>query len=105
MQPPAAPIVSAGRRLVIEVGANIGSHTVGLAQSGPQADGCWLLNSRLVFQTLCANVALNSLTQVDCCGQASAPKRVISLCPSDPNEDSGGVSLLDGMEGRHVYPA
>lgn len=52
--------------VVIEVGANIGALTVGLAQAvGPSGRVLALEPQRVVFQTLCANVALNSRTWVD----------------------------------------
>lgn len=53
--------------IVVEVGANIGAHTIGLARLvGPQGRVLAFEPQRLVFQTLCANVALNSLENVDC---------------------------------------
>jgi len=51
--------------IVIEAGANIGSHTVHLAKRvGPEGRVVALEPQRIVFQTLCANVALNGLTNV-----------------------------------------
>jgi hypothetical protein len=53
--------------VVIEVGANIGAHTVGLARRvGVRGHVLAFEPQRLVFQTLCANVALNSLENVEC---------------------------------------
>lgn len=52
---------------VLDIGANIGSHTVPLAQHvGPRGNVFALEPQRIVFQTLCGNVALNSLTNVEC---------------------------------------
>lgn len=52
--------------VVIEVGANIGSLTVGLAKTvGSTGRVIAFEPQRVVFQTLCANIALNSLTWVD----------------------------------------
>ena len=52
--------------VAIEVGANIGSLTVGLAKAvGSSGRVIAFEPQRVVFQTLCANVALNSLTWVD----------------------------------------
>lgn len=52
--------------VAVEVGANLGTHTLVLARSvGPSG---WVVAyepQRIVFQALCANLALNSLTQVD----------------------------------------
>ena len=48
--------------VILEVGANIGAHTVGMARTvGPTGRVLAFEPQRLVFQTLCANVALNSL--------------------------------------------
>jgi FkbM family methyltransferase len=53
--------------LVIEVGANIGAHTVFLAgQVGPAGRVMAFEPQRLLFHALCANVALNNLTNVRC---------------------------------------
>src|SRR4051812_46112945 len=53
--------------VVIEVGANIGAHTVGIAKRvGPTGYVLAFEPQRLVFQNLCANIALNSLTNVGC---------------------------------------
>lgn len=51
--------------LVLDIGANIGSHSLFFAQK-VQPNGLVLAfePQRLVFQTLCANVALNSLINV-----------------------------------------
>ena len=50
--------------VVIEVGANIGPHTVFLAQHvGPQGLVLAFEPQRILFQTLCANLALNSIHQ------------------------------------------
>jgi FkbM family methyltransferase len=51
---------------VVEVGANIGPHTVFLAQA--VWPGGWVMAfepQRIVFQTLCANLALNHIINVD----------------------------------------
>ncbi len=59
-----AQIVRAGD-VVLEVGANIGAHTVHLAQLvGPHGHVHAYEPQRVIFQLLCANVALNSLFNV-----------------------------------------
>lgn len=51
--------------VVLDVGANIGALTVALAQwVGPRGAVVAFEPQRLVYQTLCANLALNSLTNV-----------------------------------------
>ena len=50
---------------VLELGANIGSHTVFLAKRvGPSGRVIAFEPQRIVFQTLCANIALNNLLNV-----------------------------------------
>lgn len=51
--------------VVVDVGANIGTHTVFFAKAvGPTGMVVAFEPQRLVFQTLCGNVALNGLTNV-----------------------------------------
>jgi FkbM family methyltransferase len=54
-------------QVVLEIGANIGAHTVWLAQAvGPTGKVLAFEPQRIVYQTLCANLALNSITNVHC---------------------------------------
>lgn len=92
--------------IVIEVGANIGAHTVGMAKRVGAAGRVLAFEpQRLVFQDLCANIALNSLTNVDCywaaCGKASGSIVVPELDPGQRN-NFGGLSLENGRTGRNV---
>ncbi|MFV0561540.1 FkbM family methyltransferase [Malaciobacter mytili] len=51
--------------VVIEIGANIGAHTLSLAKLVKQKGVILAFEpQRVVFQTLCANLALNSITNV-----------------------------------------
>ncbi len=57
--------------VVIEVGANIGTHTLVFSRLvGPTGRVYAYEPQRIVFQTLCANLALNSITNVECMQQA-----------------------------------
>lgn len=89
--------------VIIEAGANIGAHTVGLARlAGPEGRVLAFEPQRLVFQTLCANVALNSLVNVDCYWAAlGSQEGVVTVPEADPNQPSnfGGVSLLGAGKG------
>ena len=92
--------------VVLEVGANIGAHTVGLAtRVGPTGRVLAFEPQRLAFQALCANVALNSLVNVDCYWAALGERRgtvtVPELDPSQP-ANFGGVSLAGVTQGRSV---
>jgi FkbM family methyltransferase len=83
--------------IVLDVGANIGAHSVALAKRvGPSGRVLAFEPQRLVFQALCASVALNSLANVECYWAAvgSGDGRII-VPELDPNRRSnfGGVSL------------
>lgn len=92
--------------VVIEVGANIGAHTVGLARLvGPQGRVLAFEPQRLPFQMLCANVALNSLDNVDCFWAAvSSEVGSINVPDLNPRKEYnfGGLTLLGSQSGRRV---
>lgn len=92
--------------IIIEVGANIGAHTIGLAQRvGPYGRVLAFEPQRIVFQTLCANIALNSLTNVDCYWAAAGVEPGFIEVPElDPQQRSnfGGVSLKSWVGGQRV---
>jgi FkbM family methyltransferase len=86
--------------VVVEVGANIGTHTLFFARHVGHAGAVIAFEpQRLVFQCLCANMALNSVTNVQCRQQAvgAAPGeiRVPTLDPSR-EQNYGGLSLEGG---------
>lgn len=92
--------------VVVEVGANIGSETVALARFvGPAGHVYAFEPQRIVFQNLCANMALNSLTNVSCfhaaVGDASGSIRMPDLDYSREN-NFGGVSA--GTERGYNVP-
>jgi FkbM family methyltransferase len=92
--------------IVIEVGANIGAHTVGLARLvGPQGRVLAFEPQRLPFQVLCANVALNSLDNVDCFWAAAGRQDGFIQVPDlDPRKEYnfGGVTLVGSRGGTRV---
>ncbi|TFG83046.1 MAG: FkbM family methyltransferase, partial [Chromatiales bacterium] len=54
-----------------DIGANIGTHTLALARLVGQQGLVFAFEpQRIVFQTLCANMALNSLDNVHCINSA-----------------------------------
>jgi FkbM family methyltransferase len=83
--------------IVVDAGANIGVHTLALAQIvGPQGVVFAFEAQRLVHQVLCANAALNSLTHTVCVHAAlGATDGMLEL--ADLNEtvpqNIGGVSV------------
>jgi FkbM family methyltransferase len=92
--------------IVIEVGANIGAHTVEIARHvGSQGRVIAFEPQRLIFQTLCANVALNSLDNVDCYPNAMGAQRGMLKVPElDPRKHTNfaGLSLCGEHQGRSV---
>ncbi|MES2206486.1 MAG: FkbM family methyltransferase [Pseudomonadota bacterium] len=91
---------------VIDVGANIGAHTMGLARQVGES-GCVLAfePQRIVFQALCANIALNSLENVTCYWAAMGTEKGFITVPEiDPtcSNNFGGVSISDGVTGIEV---
>lgn len=85
--------------VVLDVGANIGAHTLTLADAvGPEGRVWAFEPQRLVFQMLCANVALNSRTNVHTVHAAvGATPGLLPLPEHDPRRPTnfGGVSFAD----------
>lgn len=92
--------------LVLDVGANIGTHTVAFARwVGATGAVVAFEPQRLTFQTLCANVALNSLTNVHtvraAVGEAPGTVMVPALDPA-MEANFGALSLAKAQEGEPV---
>jgi len=91
---------------VIEVGANIGAHTLALSKQVGMLGRIYAYEpQRIVFQTLCANMAINSRTNVFCFEQAASNKKdVISLPNIDYSKQAnfGGISIDKFSSGRPV---
>ena len=87
--------------VAIDVGANIGAHTVAMARLvGPHGTVVAFEPQRVVFQTLCANVANNSLANVFCYQSALGEKAgVILVPPLDPQtRQNFGAFSVGGYE-------
>jgi FkbM family methyltransferase len=98
-------IVQPGRT-VLDIGANIGVHTVDMSRLvGVSGVVHAFEPQRLVFQVLCANVALNSrgnvFTHHAAVGATSGTLLVPALDP-DERHNYGGLSLLDSRPGEPV---
>ena len=53
--------------VVVEVGSNIGAHTLMLAKRVGESGRVYAIEAqRVLHQTLCANIALNSITNTEC---------------------------------------
>lgn len=92
--------------VVVEAGANIGTHTVPMAQAvGDRGRVLAFEPQRMIFQLLCANIALNELNNVDArqAGLGSAPGSMkVPVVASDREHNFGGISLLGRETGEPV---
>ncbi len=100
-----AQVVNPGA-LVVEVGANIGAHTVDLSRlAGRDGEVHAFEPQRIVFQTLCANLALNQCTNVHArqaaVGETAGTITVPAMDPAVRN-NFGGVSLRGVTDGETV---
>jgi FkbM family methyltransferase len=91
---------------VVEAGANIGAHTILLARlAGEQGVIHAFEPQRLVFQTLCANLALNQCVNVRAYQQGVGGESGRMVVPSlDPRQSHnfGGLSLAADGPGENV---
>lgn len=83
--------------VVLDIGANIGTHTLALARLvGAQGLVFAFEPQRIVFQTLCANMAINSLDNVHCVNAVvGARPHKLTLADPDPHvpNNFGGVAV------------
>lgn len=84
---------------VVEVGANIGAHTVELSRLVGRHGRVYAFEpQRLVFQNLCANLALNQCQNIYAYQMAAGEKNGILVVPPvsyESRNNFGGISLLD----------
>lgn len=92
--------------LVLDIGANIGADTIPLARHvGPQGRVLAFEPQRLIFQMLCANVALNGLGNVWCQWQAlgsEAGHVVVPPIDYAATGNFGGITMARGGAGERV---
>jgi len=92
--------------VAIDVGANIGAHTIALAkQAGTIGFVIVFKPQRIVFQTLCANLAINSIVNVDAHHAAVGGDQGFVRVPEldyGQRANFGGLSLIGIVEGRRV---
>lgn len=91
---------------VVEVGANIGALTVALSRRvAPGGTVHAFEPQRIVFQTLCANLALNGCGNVfarQAAVGAAAGEILVPFVRHDQPANFGGMSLLGATEGETV---
>jgi FkbM family methyltransferase len=93
--------------IVVEAGANIGSHTIHLAQLAGDTGQVWAFEpQRLVFQLLAGNVALNSLANVhcmqNCLGDVDGQTVMVPVLDVNVINNWGGLELGAYTEGEPV---
>jgi FkbM family methyltransferase len=92
--------------VVVDIGANIGAHTLFMAKTvGPQGMVLAFEPQRIVYQTLCANMALNSIANAFCHQMAlgEAPGSILVPSLNYSQEDNyGGVELGRCTQGEAV---
>ncbi len=92
---------------VVEIGANLGLHSVPLAKFASKGRVICLEPQRIIFQMLCANIALNDLTNVFTYrAAASDANREIAVQSSDYEIpwNYGAFSLHKGMSTEGSFP-
>jgi FkbM family methyltransferase len=92
--------------IVLDIGANIGAHTLFFARTVGEKGGVLAFEpQRLVFQTLCANMAINSIKNVHCLplalGEAPGKLHVPELNP-DNDQNFGALGLGSFEMGQEV---
>ena len=100
-----APMLRPGDT-VVDAGAHVGTHTLPFAQAvGPTGRVLTFEPQRLIFQALCANLALNAVANVEAQQAALGAEAGAIIVPVfDPAQamNHGGVSLGDFIEGETV---
>jgi len=91
--------------VIVEVGANIGSHTVPLAHHiGPEGVLYAFEPQRLIFQMLCANLVCNEVFNVNAVHAAVGDQVSTIMVPEIEigSEYNFGAVTVGGLEGKRV---
>jgi FkbM family methyltransferase len=90
---------------VVEIGANMGSHSVDMARACAPGPFYAFEPQQLLFQILCGNLVLNNVTNAiaypDACGAAEGEAIVPQVCYGEAG-NFGGISLRSKGIGRKV---
>ena len=92
--------------IVFEVGANIGAHTINLSKLVGSGYVVAFEPQRLVFQNLCSNLAINSISNVYTYQEAVSDENgtiVIPECDFTKNNNFGGINIENAKRGTTVY--
>jgi len=92
--------------LVLDIGANIGAHTLFFAKKvGLKGEVHAFEPQRIIFQTLCGNMALNSMVKTHCynmaLGNTNGFLRIPQITPW-MNFNFGGVSVEGHVQGDPI---
>ena len=92
--------------IVVEVGANIGAHTIELSRLAGTDGAVFAFEpQRIVFQSLCANLALNQCVNVFAYQEALGAEDgtiVVPVANPSVRNNFGGISLLGAENGELV---
>jgi FkbM family methyltransferase len=92
--------------IVVEVGANIGTHTLAFSKLVGKTGRVHTFEpQRIVFQTLCANIALNSLENVECYQEAISDEKGYLFLPDivyDIEGNFGGIGIDKSNSGNKI---
>ncbi|MCB1924157.1 MAG: FkbM family methyltransferase [Gammaproteobacteria bacterium] len=92
--------------IIVDVGAYIGTHTLAMSALVGNSGRVFALEpQRVVFQTLCANMALNSVVNVECLQVAASAENGRLLMPDiryDIEANFGGICLRGFDKGRPI---
>lgn len=94
------------KAVVVEIGANVGGHTIMMAKAvGPRGRVLVFEPQRVLFQNLCANIALNNLFNVEAHHMALADEQgKVTIPDLDYSKESnyGAISANQFNVGRPV---
>jgi FkbM family methyltransferase len=86
----------AAGHVILDIGANIGAQTLFFARKvGPEGNVLAFEPQRLVYQTLCGNMAINSITNVHCWNAAVGAKQGQIVVPRVDHERSIDLSSVE----------
>lgn len=92
--------------VVLDIGANIGAHTIFFAEKLKGSGAVFAFEpQRIVFQTLCGNIALNSIVNTQCFHAALGAEIgevFIPLMDYQKEANYGGLSVGNATQGERV---